>query len=103
MDDAALVGGHRLDGDLSARSYRLVCELLREAPECLLALFAVALAIDDDALIFFPADIGDGACKHLQCVEDLSAVPDEQIGVGGYHIYLRIFPRPLRALWSPLR
>ena len=86
MDDAAFVGGHGFDGDLPARAHRFVRQLLREAFERLFALVAVAFAVDDEAFILFPADVGDGAGDHLQRVEHLAAVPRKDVGVGGDHV-----------------
>ena len=86
MDDAALVRGHRFDGDLAAEAHSLFREFVGEAAQRLLALVAITLAVDDDALVFLPADVGDRPREDLEGIQHFAAVADQRIGVGGDHV-----------------
>ena len=52
---------------------------MRDAAQRLLAVLAVILAVDDDALVVLSADVGNGARERLYGVDDLAAASDDAL------------------------
>ena len=81
MDDAALIGIHRLQGALSAGLSRFDRQSSAERFERLFTLFAIIAGVDDHSLIGAVNTVGDQACQRLQRVEGIAASADDEADV----------------------
>ena len=88
MNDAALIGAHGLQTDLTALAHRLVCRLLRHAAEGLLALLAVILAVHDHALIVLAPGVRHRARQALQSVQNEPSLADDGVGICRFEVDL---------------
>ena len=84
MNDAALVGVHRLEHNASLVLENLVCLLACKSAEGLLSLCAVALDIKGDleviALLALVAAVSRKVEKILQSVKGIAVVTDKNAG-----------------------
>ena len=81
MDDAALVGGHGLEGDGTAAGGDPSGDLLGQAPEGVVAAVLVAGDVDEDAdALLHDAGCDEGG-EELERAEGLAAASNEESGV----------------------
>ena len=81
MDDAALVGGHGLEGDGAAAGGDPAGDLLGEVPEGVVAALLVAGDVDEDANALLHDAGGDEGGEELEGAEGLAAAAYEEPGV----------------------
>ena len=77
VDDPALERVHRLELDGSAALRRLEREVLGELGQGDGALFAIVLAVQNDALVKRILLVGDEQCQILHAVQSVAAIADQ--------------------------